>query len=67
MSEYSIRLAKPHCDDCHKPKGALPEVAMPTNGPLHAVVYENANDTASSLRGRLSSVLQGKADDEGDI
>lgn len=20
MNEYSIRLAKPHCDNCHKPK-----------------------------------------------
>lgn len=20
MSEYSLRLAKPHCDNCHKPK-----------------------------------------------
>lgn len=20
MNEYSLRLAKPHCDDCHKPK-----------------------------------------------
>lgn len=29
MTEYSIRLAKPHCDACHRPKNAsdIPEIA----------------------------------------
>jgi hypothetical protein len=26
MNEYSLRLAKPHCDDCHKPKREYAEV-----------------------------------------
>jgi hypothetical protein len=26
MSEYALRLAKPHCDSCHKPKNGLIEV-----------------------------------------
>lgn len=25
MSEYSLRLAKPHCDKCHRPKGVNKE------------------------------------------
>ncbi len=25
MSDYSLRLAKPHCDACHKPKGVSSE------------------------------------------
>ena len=25
LSEYSLRLAKPHCDNCHKPKGVIKE------------------------------------------
>ncbi len=23
MDEYSLRLAKPHCSECHKPKGVI--------------------------------------------
>lgn len=25
MSEYALRLAKPHCDNCHKPKN-VPQI-----------------------------------------
>lgn len=25
MNEYSLRLAKPHCENCHKPKGMKTE------------------------------------------
>jgi hypothetical protein len=28
MSEYSLRLAKPHCDSCHKPKNDSLEPEM---------------------------------------
>jgi hypothetical protein len=24
MTEYSLRLAKPHCENCHKPKNGIP-------------------------------------------
>jgi len=72
MNEYSIRLAKPHCEKCHKPKfieafGEMPgkeevEVSKPLLG---------SSDAVSNLRSRLSGVTHGnlmaQPDDEGDI
>jgi hypothetical protein len=32
MNEYSLRLSKPHCDACHKPKKSnSQEVLIPDN------------------------------------
>lgn len=64
MNEYSSRLAKPHCMDCHKGKGepvefthSLPkEIVKTKSKPLPS------DDLLSRLRNALPSV--GKADTE---
>lgn len=70
MNDYSIRLARPHCDACHNPKlkDILPEV------PTHQVtdvdmqarsieitpipIETPANTITTSLRDRLSVATQ---------
>lgn len=50
MNEYSIRLAKPHCEKCHKPKN--PEIPL---------VIGNGNQPrtlADSLAERLNAVVK---------
>lgn len=71
MTEYAIRLAKPHCEACHKPKIKIIEI--PTNGPLHHDMYENDNkisDTPLTLAERLTHTIQSvtqREEDEGEI
>lgn len=45
MSEYSIRLAKPHCNNCHKSKKQVEET-----------IVSKSNDL--SLVSRLQQALQ---------
>lgn len=63
MNEYSIRLAKPHCNDCTKSKT---EQALTAED---VVVVTAVNDSISSMRERLNALEQpvGKADDEGEM
>lgn len=75
MTEYSIRLAKPHCQNCHKIK--LPSEVIEEQdkiNELNSMIVETMpsiphRDSLSDLRNRLSGVhgIQGKPDDEGDI
>jgi hypothetical protein len=70
MTPYSLRLAKPHCENCHKSKGnknvpgiKLPEDytgpdrrEVPTRRELDPTVLPQvAEQTISSLKERLSS------------
>lgn len=59
MNEYSIRLAKPHCEDCHKSKdGVVPAMVIPANthldtdavGEPRIVSNEPVLDLAERLR-----------------
>lgn len=64
MDEYSIRLAKPHCQACHKPKNSN-EVRISADVEVYGnreLVAEQAvaRDTASDLRSRLTNVLHSK-------
>ncbi len=74
MTEYSVRLAKPHCEACHKPKVSMiqpieePEVE-PLDEPLQTPVeLDKPMPSLQELRSRFAhSSLMGKADDEGDL
>jgi hypothetical protein len=66
MSEYSIRLAKPHCDKCHKPKvdyGALEIKHGLDENTIDYRAIQPATDSVSSLRNRLGQSLT-KTEDE---
>lgn len=64
QNEYSIRLAKPHCNACTKPKevrGKIPEVSDMTNA--------IAAETTDNLKDRLSRTVQAfqGGNDEGEL
>ena len=67
MGDYSIRLAKPHCDNCHKPKIAINDVGF--NADNHISIDEPIPiiTTPSDLKSRLSSLLQQKKDEDVEI
>lgn len=54
MNEYALRLAKPHCDNCHHPKK---EVWTPK---LEEIGLDLANnsDKSLSLADRLQQTIQ---------
>jgi len=52
MSEYSLRLAKPHCEACHKSKKEVPWVHPPTE------TEKEASKELLSLADRLSQTIQ---------
>jgi hypothetical protein len=57
MSEYSLRLAKPHCDNCHKPKGMTTEDFKETIANIQtSEISENFNSL--SLSERLNRIIQ---------
>lgn len=79
LTEYAIRLAKPHCENCHKPKKPTlitsqvepSQVDIKFIPPTDFIPPSFSNpktaiDTASDLRSRLSGIL-GRPDDDGDI
>lgn len=59
MSEYSLRLAKPHCESCHKSKKEIAWIHEPTQAEREA-----ANEIAKeiikeiSLSERLAQTIQ---------
>ena len=69
LGDYAIRLAKPHCDNCHKPKvdktqHTLDEYSIDhTKFALEPVI---TSPVISDLKSRLSGLMQ-KQDDGGDI
>lgn len=78
LSEYSIRLAKPHCENCHKPKSLPAEftgydsenvnpemiVRAPIPLPIEPLSGQPVGDSVSSLKARLAGVLKRAADEE---
>lgn len=71
LTEYSIRLAKPHCENCHKPK-TLPaelsdrvmEMSSSDVEQLTGAVVSVAPNAVSDLKSRLAGVLRRAADEE---
>jgi len=59
MNEYSIRLARPHCDKCHKAKVSNEETSHETNISSPAISFvppEVIADTLDdSLRERINA------------
>lgn len=63
LNEYSIRLAKPHCDACHRRKEPLPHDSRNSPITVKKIEVQIANDTVSKLQNTLTSLV-GSADDE---
>lgn len=66
MNEYSLRLTKPHCTNCHKPK--VIKVTMTDvgfNADNHKSIDEPIPDSELTLAERLNKVLHPA--DDGDI
>jgi hypothetical protein len=55
MNEYSIRLAKPHCENCHKPKSGI-KIVMPSKV-IKESTFPLPRDSANELRDRLSAAM----------
>lgn len=73
MNDYSIRLARPHCPNCHKPKNKkeLEELAIAPKifnmEQVHAMSNNQPeSDSLDSLRNRLS-MGQEEVEEEGEI
>lgn len=64
MDEYSLRLAKPHCSECHQPKKKvsisiqIPEQESFTMPSLKT----EASDSLQSLRDRLNQASKGSTE-----
>jgi len=54
MNEYSIRLEKPHCNDCTKKTVSESASAKPIVPILKGI----SNDTTADLRSRLEQTLK---------
>jgi hypothetical protein len=74
LSEYTLRLVKPHCDECHQPKNAPKAKILTEDSSGHIVVKEEINPTAPqtatpssvSLAERLKQTVS-KTEEEMDI
>lgn len=55
MNEYSLRLAKPHCDNCHKPKNQT-EIIL--NSAALGGKTDTLIDSVDSLADRLSQTIK---------
>lgn len=65
MNEYTIRLAKPHCDRCHKPKN---ENQVHISIPPEILTTHITESSKLSLADRLTKVIQARhAEDDGEI
>jgi|SRR5882672_8909638 len=57
LNEYSIRLAKPHCESCHKPKGFIaPQVNQTV---ASDEIQQTIKTDSMSLSDRLTSIIRG--------
>ncbi len=55
MSDYSLRLTKPHCENCHKPKKEVDISFIPEfNNPIRPIT----NMQELSLADRLNQTIQ---------
>ena len=55
MSEYALRLAKPHCEACHKPKVEVPWIHEPT--PIEKEAVKELTQSISLLE-RMQQTLK---------
>lgn len=58
MNDYSLRLAKPHCESCHKPKGMKTEEFNDIKETVEAII------PSMSLSDRMSALRGSKQEDE---
>ncbi len=69
LNEYSLRLARPHCSQCHKPKGVqapLDEIIPYHNQVAETELWDGANppmldDKPLSLSERLQNIIKSAA------
>jgi hypothetical protein len=54
MNEYSLRLAKPHCENCHKPKIQIETFG---GGPINAIIVDKITHSPQSLAERLQQTV----------
>lgn len=65
MNEYSLRLAKPHCDACHQPKKE--KIELNSDGSVGPERYQQVPDSMNlSLSERLNQTIQQAKKDEED-
>src|SRR5882762_4608159 len=64
LAEYSLRLAKPHCENCHKPKKEKDDI-MPDK--LPGEITDRPMSIPLNLQDRLKQVTQLQAIEEEDI
>lgn len=57
MSEYSIKLAKPHCENCHKPKDKIKDEAKIESVAIRELASAVINDEpVSSMLNRMRGI-----------
>lgn len=73
MTDYALRLVKPHCEDCHKPKHATQQSVQYQNTdnlviPIQHPELQHPVDTGKvpSLAERLSKAINGEKLDMND-
>lgn len=49
MNEYSLRLAKPHCDKCHQPKGINKE-------DINTTIHTDEDGISYDIRGYVTDI-----------
>lgn len=64
MNEYSIRLAKPHCINCHNKKNKSNANTMERES--RPTINKLADNTISDLSSRLSSINQTRTAEDDD-
>jgi hypothetical protein len=71
LDEYSLRLAKPHCSECHKPKGikeSLEEIVHEElSFPENREIKQGEIPGELSLFDRLQAVIQSKQVEDEEI
>lgn len=61
LTDYCLRLAKPHCENCHKPKNidtSLEEITGVTPNDIQEVMYTPEKVGVLSLTERLNQTIQ---------
>ena len=72
MDEYSLRLAKPHCSECHRPKGVVvsleeePQELISPFFPENRAIKQGEIPGELSLFQRLQKTIQSATSQEQD-
>jgi hypothetical protein len=65
LNEYSVRLAKPHCEECHKPKGQVIQILDLDSISDHVAEFipsEQPKLQAEEMKQQVSPALQSLKD-----